>query len=109
MGRPVNKRKLQTLVAYTPEFNGQIVRQLGSRKFVLSDGNTYKLVVGEPGAGEMNIIGELADNTQLNVAKLASHKITASDGNTYTWAVADFRPELNETQIWLRTWVWFND
>jgi hypothetical protein len=109
MGRPVNKNKLQTLVAYTPDHNGQVIRQIGTRKFVLDNGNTYKLVAAEPAANEMVIIGELDDGTELNVVKIASRKITASDGNTYSWVVSDFRPEMSETQIWLRTWVWYVD
>lgn len=109
MGRPVNKNKLQTLVAYTPDYNGQVVRQTGTRKFVLDNGETYKLVEADPAANEMVIVGELDDGTELTVVKLASHKITASDGNTYTWVISDFRPDMTDTQIWLRTWVWYND
>jgi len=110
MGRPVNKNKLQTLVAYYDGGEDQIVRQIGTRKFVLDNGNTYRLVTGTPGAGEMNIIGELADESTVKVAKLSSRQITTENGNTYSCVVSSFNPgDLTDSQVWLRTWVWYND
>ena len=92
MGRPLNKNKLAGLVAIYNNGTGlngaRIVKQKGSKKFLLSDGNVY-LMTGagdnDLNAGEMSLHAHLPDGSVTSVSKITSKKITLRDGSTAGW------------------------
>lgn len=109
MGRPVNKNKLTQLVALVNGGAKQVVSQKGSKRFVLDDGNVYKLVTGAPGTGEMNLRAYLPDNSTITVAKISSRKITGSNGNTYGWNTSNNKVTPATGFVWIESWYYYND
>ena len=108
MGRPLNKRyfgpptpggneiKVQFYdSANTNSVNGWIVKQLGSKKFRVTDGTVTEDCVlvdkasAALAAGEMTITVLDDGGTPRQVTKISGRKVTADDGNTYPWTFDD--------------------
>jgi hypothetical protein len=111
MGRPINKNKLAGLVAIYNDgtvLNGaRIVKQKGSKKFLLSDGNVYLMTGasdGELGAGEMALHAHLPDGSVTSVLKITSKKLTLKDGTTAGWisSVNEVSPEAGS--VWMESY-----
>jgi hypothetical protein len=92
MGRPLNKNKLAGIVAIynngTVVTGARIVKQKGSKKFLLSDGNVYTMTGASDGdinAGEMALHATLLDGSVTAVSKITSKKVTLKDGTTAGW------------------------
>ena len=110
MGRPVNKHKLTQLVAYTADGNFQVVKQVGAKKFLLSNGSIYKLTTNtEPNEGEMYLLAYLPSDEAVTVAKISNRKLTASDGNMYGWVTSDNKYTPDQGYVWVESWYWYND
>ena len=122
MGRPLNKRhfgepragnqiKVQFATGGT-EYNGHIIRQLGSKRFECghsSDGLAVDVTAictlvttatGSLADGEMNIHVKKDDTTIVRVAKISGRKLTDSDGNAHAWtyssSTGDGKVEMEE-------------
>jgi hypothetical protein len=110
MGRPINKHKLSHLLAYTPNGERRVNKQKGSKKFELSDGNTYWLVPkaqGDLQEGEMAFYARLSNNDVVQVTKISSKKLTASNGNTYAWFTSNNQVTPDDGYAWVESWEWW--
>jgi hypothetical protein len=106
MGRPLNKRYFGTPTDGGNEIkvqfydgsasvNGWIVKQLGSKKFRVTDGTTTKdcFLVDKAsaalGADEMTITVKDDGGTARQVTKIAGRKVTLDTGATIAWNMSD--------------------
>jgi hypothetical protein len=106
MGRPLNKRYFGPPTAGGEEIkvqfydgsasvNGWIVKQLGSKKFRVTDGTTTKdcFLVDKAsaalGADEMTITVKDDGGTARQVTKIAGRKVTLDTGATIAWNMSD--------------------
>jgi hypothetical protein len=106
MGRPINKRFFGTPTAGGNEIkvqfydgadskNGWIIKQLGSKKFRVTDGATTKdcTLVDKASAalaaGEMTITVKDDSGTARQVTKIAGRKVTLDTGASISWNFSD--------------------
>lgn len=106
MGRPLNKRYFgqpteggdEIKVQFhngTGSVNGWIVKQTGSKRFVVTDGSATKTCYlvdktsASVAAGEMTISAKLDSGTVVQVTKIAGRKMTADDGSVYPWSFVE--------------------
>lgn len=108
MGRPLSKSKIGHLVAFTSTGGKRVEKQKGSKRFLLDDGNVYKLVTDEtPAAGEMWLKAYLPGGGHISVAKITSKKITGSDGNTYGWISSASQVTPDAGFVWIESWEYY--
>ena len=114
MGRPLSKNKLAGLVAIFNNGTGldgaRIVKQKGSKKFLLSDGNVYLMTGaedGDLGAGEMALHAHLPDGTVTSVRKISSRKLTLGNGTVASWvsSVNEVTPAAGS--VWLESFEYW--
>jgi len=115
MGRPLNKHKLHTIVGFYNNgedvYYSRIIKQKGSKKFEMADGNFYHLVPKDKEelvAGEMTIYAHLPNDDVLSIAKITSRKLTASDGNVYGWTTSDSKITPADGYVWVESFQWWD-
>jgi hypothetical protein len=105
MGRPLNKHKIEHLLARINSDELRVIKQKSSKKFLLNDGNIYSLVPNDtPGDGEMYLLAYLPDNSTITVAKISNRKLTGSDGNTYAWISSADQVTPDDGYVWVESW-----
>lgn len=116
MGRPLNKNKLAGLVAIYNNGTGlngaRILRQKGSKRFLLADGNVYTMTGagdGDIGAGEMALHAHLSDGSVTSVSKITSKKITLRDGTVVSWVSSVNQVSPAAGQAWLESYEYWAD
>ena len=108
MGRPLNKHKIDHLIAFTGNGSYRVSKQKSSKKFLLDDGNVYTLVTDTtPGAGEMYLRAYLPDGNTIAVAKISNRKLTGSDGNTYAWISSASQVTPDDGYVWVESWEYY--
>lgn len=114
MGRPVNKNKLATVVAIYNDGEGlngsRIVKQVGSKKFILSDGNVYYMTGEEDGdlnPGEMALHAHLPNGDVTSVRKITSKKVTLKDGTTAAWISSVNQVTPGAGYVWLESYEYW--
>jgi hypothetical protein len=111
MGRPLNKNKLAGLVAIYNngvELTGsRIIKQKGSKRFLLDDGNVYKMVGVDDNnltSGEMVLHAHLPDGTVTTVSKISSRKATLANGTVVTWIASVNQVEPAPGAAWIESY-----
>ena len=115
MGRPLNKNKLASLVAIYNNGTGlngaRIVKQKGSKKFLLSDGNVYTMTGagdGDLNAGEMSLHAHLPDGSVTSVTKITSKKLTLRDGTTAGWVSSIDQVAPTTGFVWVESYEYWS-
>jgi hypothetical protein len=116
MGRPVNKNKLANIVAIYNNGEGlngsRIIKQKGSKKFLLADGNIYTMTGegdGDLDAGEMSLHAHLPNGDVTSVAKISSRKVTLRDGTTASWISSVSQVTPDDGQVWIESYEYWAD
>jgi len=116
MGRPLNKNKLEKIVAIYnngTELNGaRILKQKGSKRFLLDDGNVYTMTGADDNdlnAGEMALHAHLSDGSVTTVAKITSKKATLRNGSVVSWISSVNQVEPSETSAWIESYEYWAD
>ena len=114
MGRPLSKNKLAGLVAVFNNGTGldgaRIVKQKGSKKFLLDDGNVYLMTGaadGDLGAGEMALHAHLPNGDVTSVRKISSRKLTLGNGTVASWisSVSEVTPPAGS--VWMESFEYW--
>jgi hypothetical protein len=115
MGRPINKHRLADVVAIYNNGSGlngaRIVKQKGSKKFLLDDGNVYFLSgAGDEdlNAGEMAFHAHLPNNSVTSVSKITNKKVTLRDGTTASWIASVDQVTPAAGQVWLESYEYWS-
>ena len=116
MGRPVNKNKLENIVAIYNNGEGlngsRIVKQKGSKRFLLEDGNIYTMTGdgdGDPNAGEMALHAHLPNESVTSVSKITSKKVTLRDGTTAGWISSVNYVSPPDGFVWIESYEYWAD
>ena len=116
MGRPINKNKLANIVAIYNNGTGlngsRIVKQKGSKKFLLEDGNIYTMTGaadGDLGEGEMALHAHLPDTSVTSVSKITSKKVTLGNGTTAAWVDSVNQVAPDDGYVWIESYEYWND
>jgi hypothetical protein len=117
MGRPINKKYFGPPTAAGNEIKvrfydgstakpGWIIKQLGTKKFRVTDGVTIKdcKLVTEDAAqinaeGEMSITVKNDAGNAVQVAKITAHLIVDENGQTIPWGFADFNAVSGQVEM----------
>ena len=116
MGRPLNKNKLANIVAIYNNGTGlngsRIVKQKGSKKFLLADGNIYTMTGADDnalGAGEMALHAHLPNESVTTVSKITSKKVTLRNGTTAAWISSVNQVAPPAGYVWIESYEYWND
>jgi len=114
MGRPINKHKLADIVAiYNAEglSGSRIVKQKGSKKFLLEDGNIYTMTGADDNdlaAGEMALHAHLPNGDVTTVSKITSKKVTLRNGTTAGWIASVNQVTPPAGYVWIESYEYWN-
>lgn len=116
MGRPVNKNKLANIVAIYDTGEGldgsRIVKQKGSKKFLLEDSSIYTMTGaadGDLNPGEMALHAHLPNGDVTSVSKITSKKVTLRDGTTAGWISSVNYVTPPDGYVWLESYEYWAD
>jgi hypothetical protein len=116
MGRPVNKNKLANIVAIYNNGEGlngsRIVKQKGSKRFLLEDGNIYTMTGdgdGDLNAGEMALHAHLPNESVTSVSKITSKKVTLRNGTTAGWISSVNYVSPPDGFVWIESYEYWAD
>lgn len=116
MGRPINKNRLADIVAIYNNGSGlngsRIVKQKGSKKFLLEDGNIYTMTGagdGDLAEGEMALHAHLPDGNVTSVSKITGKKVTLLDGTVAGWIASVNQVTPDEGYVWLESYEYWAD
>lgn len=116
MARPINKNKLANIVAIYDTGEGlsgsRIVKQKGSKKFLLENGNIYTMTGagdGDLNAGEMALHAHLPNGDVTSVSKISGRKVTLRDGTTAAWISSANRVVPTDGYVWIESYEYWAD